>query len=154
MFLYKNDNWARNKFQKWRKHVKLDHTFEIEKTPLKTFGEEIVKFFLMLYKNYGERYPTALITIFFMGFNRILIFEQNKCIIETRIVEAQCCIQSHCWFLGAGRDVLRAMELSRNFGFNKDRYKVDALSYENEIKIISHPLHQANYIDGVHVQFA
>lgn len=151
---YKNDNWARNKFRKWRKHMKLDHTVEIEKIPLKTFGEELVKFFLMLCKNSGERYPTVSIMNFFMGFNRILIMEQKRRIIETGIVEPQFCIQSHPWFLGAGRAVLRAMELSRNSGVNKDRRKVDALSYEDEIKILSHPLHQANYPDGVHMRFA
>jgi hypothetical protein len=87
----------------------------------------------------------------FMGFNRILIFEQKKSIIETHIVEPQFCIQSHRWFLGAGRIVLRAMELSQNYGVIKDRHKVDALSYEDEIKISTHPLHQANYTHSVHM---
>ena len=63
--------------------MKLDHTFEIEKIPLKTFGEELVKFNLMLCKNSSERYPTTLIMNFFIGFNKILISEQKRRIMET-----------------------------------------------------------------------
>ena len=81
--------------------MKLNHTVEIEKIPLKTFGKELMKF-LMLCKNFGEHYLTASIMNFFMGFNRILIFEQKRRIIEIGIVEPQFCIQSHLWFLGAG----------------------------------------------------
>ena len=113
-----------------------------------------MKFFLMMCKNSGERYLTTSIMNFFMGFNRILIFEQKRRISEIGIVEPQLCIQYHPWFLGARRAVLRAMELSQNFGVNKDQRKVDALSYEDEIKILSHALHQANYPDGVHMRFA
>lgn len=145
------DNWCRNRFKAWRaaKGMDTSKTIEYYWDHLKELGEILTVFFLEVAKRNGQRYPTESLMGLYNAFNRILCAEQRKRCIEHNRVEPVFEIEKHPFFLTTNRAVNESMTLSVNAGANKGRKKARGLTFEDEIKILSHPSHQVTFARGL-----
>ena len=151
---YRNERWCINRFNAWRRHMNIATDIPVEKIPLQELGVILSKFFFMVCKVDGSRYPTESIKNLLMSFNRIILREQKTRINLTGNEEVEFNIQRHPWFVGACRAVQKAMTKSKDLGANKPRRKVDPLTYEQEKLILAHPLHQVTSAHGIHKRMA
>lgn len=61
----RNETWCKNRFDLWRKQQGIDTSKSLEELPYEELGTLLSKFFLMISKDNGERYPSA--RYFFSG---------------------------------------------------------------------------------------
>ncbi|KAG0578469.1 hypothetical protein KC19_4G025600 [Ceratodon purpureus] len=149
-----NDTWCRNRFDVWRKQQGMDINKSIEDMPYEELGALLSKFFLMICKDNGQRYPSASLMNLYMSFNRIIGKAQQERARRLGVQEDQFKIQTHPCFQKATQSCHKAMELSRFSGVNKRRKKAACISLEVEKQILAHPEHQATFPTGVQKRLA
>ena len=150
----KSNSWIKNRFNSWRCASGLDISIPLESLPLKELAEMLVKFFFVLKKKNGKRYPSQSVMGIYKGFNRIMCKVQSNRIDETGVNEEQFVMHSHPIFGRVNKSVILAMKKSIMAGANKERRKVDYFTNDDELKILAHPLHQATFPTGVQKRFA
>jgi hypothetical protein len=64
-------------------------------------------------------------------------------------VEPRFEIENHPFFMTTNRAVNESMTLSVNAGANKNRKKAKGLTFEDELKFLSHPSHQVTFPRGL-----
>jgi hypothetical protein len=92
---YRNERWCINRFNAWRRHMNVATDIPVEKIPLQELGVILSKFFLMVCKVDGSKYPTESIKNLLMSFNRIILREQKTRINLTGNEEVEFNIQRH-----------------------------------------------------------
>lgn len=62
------DEWARRKFNQWRKSRVMDFNIPIEKMDMREFNEQLQQFLLQVIKLNGKRYPSESLMNMFRCF--------------------------------------------------------------------------------------
>ena len=145
---YKNNNWAINRLNAWRKEVGLELTWIAEMKYL-DLAKVLLEFFLCVCKGSGDRYPSRSIRNFHMSFNLILRDAHRVQIVQTKIAEEPFAIETNPFFLEVSSVVVAAMEKSRDAGVNLGRKKLKCLSLAKEAMILNHPAHTITHNIGV-----
>ena len=135
---YKNNNWAVNCLNAWRKEVQWELT-PITKMKYLDLAKVLLKFFLCVCKDSGNRYPSGSIRNFHKSFNRILRDAHRVWIAETKIAEEPFSIEMNPFFLEVSSIVVAAMEKSCDSGVNIGQKKTKCLSFAEEAMILKLP---------------
>lgn len=150
----KSNSWVRNRFNDWRVKSGLDVAVALEDIPLRELADHLCKFFFVLKKKNGEHYPSQSVMSIYKGFNRIFCAVQRDRVNSTGVNEPQFLMHAHPFFGRVNKFVILAMKKSILAVANKGRRKVDFFTDEDELKILAHPLHQADSPTGVQKLFA
>jgi len=78
-----NEWWEINRFNQWCQCEGLDTSIPFEKILLQECGMLLARFFSMLYKPFGTRYPSGSIDNMLDSFNRLL---KNKVNVLEKLV--------------------------------------------------------------------
>lgn len=132
----------------------LDVSVAFEDIPLRELAGHLCKFFFVLKKKNGEHYPSQSVMSIYKGFNRIFCVVQRDRVNSTGVNEPQFLMHAHPFFGRVNKFVILAMKKNILAGANKGRRKVDFFTNEDELKILAHPLHQADSPTGVQKRFA
>jgi len=84
----KNETWCWNEFDAWRWMMKLDRNKKIEELSLISFLEMLCRFFAMVCKQDGSRYPTSSLMKLYMLVNRMLVRAQENQICSIGVTRA------------------------------------------------------------------
>ena len=149
-----NERWARNRFAAWRKENGMDPSVRLEDIPLQELGQLLARFFFVACKMNKELYPAASLMNLYKSYNRILIRAQDDRVNATGVSEPRFSVMVHPFFINTNKAIQNAMKRSRAVGVGRVRRKVDALTFEQEKRILACAIHQCNTPNGVHKRWA
>ncbi|KAI5079751.1 hypothetical protein GOP47_0005230 [Adiantum capillus-veneris] len=130
------DNWARKKFDEWRKICGLECQVPLEKLDLRQLNDMLSQFFVVVCKQNGSLFPSDTLMGMLRCFGRMIKKEQELRVALTGVTEVPFDIVKNPIFKSTQNAVISAMRRSVARGVCKERKKSSVLGITLEQEIL------------------
>ncbi|KAI5068402.1 hypothetical protein GOP47_0016747 [Adiantum capillus-veneris] len=130
------DNWARKKFDEWRKICGLECQVPLEKLDLRQLNDMLSQFFVVVCRQNGSLFPSDTLMGMLRCFGRMIKKEQELRVALTGVTEVPFDIVKNPIFKSTQNAVISAMRRSVARGVCKERKKSSVLGVTLEQEIL------------------
>ncbi|KAI5071645.1 hypothetical protein GOP47_0013896 [Adiantum capillus-veneris] len=132
----KKDNWARKKFDEWRKICGFECQVPLEKLDLCQLNDMLSQFFVVVCKQNGSLFPSDTLMGMLCCFGRMIKKEQELRVALTGVTEVPFDIVKNPIFKSTQNAVISTMRRSVARGVCKERKKSSVLGVTLEQEIL------------------